>query len=156
MREVRFMVEDSEPATGGTSEADILAESIQRDAVDADTFFGTLVGRLVRALGPRVRVQQAPGLLRRVRPVIGVRVDLTTTGSGVILRARRAGRNVACSVTRPVLGVVVGERPVTVSEWCDALADALIDEAAHSRSARHAMQILLTRAPTASPGDPPM
>ena len=131
---------------GGTGlDVELLSAQLRADAADTDTFFAVLAAKLADALGERVRLdRRGHGLRRREPAVVGMEVDLTDAGDGVVLRAERTPSGVRCSVARPVRGIVVSTRPVTTAQWVEALVGALADRAAASAQARDALSGLLT------------
>lgn len=122
----------------------MLAASLRADASDADTFFKVLAAKLVDALGDRVTLERAKGLLKRDRPVTGLVVDLTSAGAGTVLSARQEHNDVRCSVARPVRGIVVSNKPVPMSEWIGTLVSALAEEAQRSEQTWRALHGLLS------------
>ncbi len=133
-----------EPQPDGVAGFDMIAASIRADASDMETFFRVLVTKMADALGDRVTVKRAGGLLKRDRPVIGVEMDLTTAGAGLVLAARREHSGVACTVARRVRGISLSTREVPMSEWIEELVAALADEAKRSQQTWSALHGLLS------------
>jgi hypothetical protein len=130
-----------EPAADNL-EFDQLSAAIRADASDTDSFFRVLASKLADALGDRVQIRREGGLFKRDRPAVGIRVDLST-GAGVVLDATRKGSGIECTVSRPVRGIVVSSKPVTLPEWLDSLARALAAEAQQSEQTWAALHGLL-------------
>ena len=61
----------------------------------------------------------------------------------MVLEATRKGGGVECMVSRPVRGIVVSSKPVTLPEWLDSLARALAAEAKQSEQTWAALHGLL-------------
>jgi hypothetical protein len=130
-----------EPAADNL-EFDQLSAAIRADATDTDSFFRVLVSKLADALGDRVEIKREGGLFKRDRPTVGIKVDLST-GAGVVLEATRNRGAIECTVSRPVRGIVVSSKPVTLPEWLDSLARALAAEAQQSEQTWAALHGLL-------------
>lgn len=129
-------------APAGDLDLDMLSASIRADAADTDSFFGVLATKLADALGERVRIRREGGLFKRDKPPVGITVDLSS-GAGVVLEASRKGSGIECTVNRPVRGIVVSSKPVSLPEWVDALTRALADEARHNEQTWKALHGML-------------
>lgn len=123
---------------------DLVAAQVRSYASDTDTFFEVLASKLKDALGDRVKLERIGGLLKRNHPVGGIELDLTSSGEGVVLRAKREPNGVACSVARTVRGIVLSTKPVPVAEWIDELLGALSQEAERSERTWTALHGLLS------------
>lgn len=124
---------------------DLVAAQVRADAADTDTFFKVLASKLSDALGDRVKIERAGGLLKRDKQVVGVELDLTSAGAGTVLSARRErGGVVSCNVARRVRGIVLSSKPVSMSEWVEELVGALGDEAKRSEQTWTALHGLLS------------
>jgi hypothetical protein len=122
----------------------MVAASIRADASDVETFFRVLVAKMSDALGDRVRVKRAGGLLKRDRPITGVEMDLTSGGAGIVLAASREHNAVTCTVARRVRGIALSTKEVSMPEWIDELVSALGDEAKKSQQTWSALHGLLS------------
>ena len=131
----------SDPSAGDL-DLDLLSASIRADAADTDSFFSVLASKLQDALGDKVQIKREGGLFKRERAAVGISVDLAT-GAGVVLEATRKGSAVECMVNRPVRGIVVSSRPVSLPEWIESLTRALADEARHSAQTWKALHGML-------------
>jgi hypothetical protein len=130
------------PPGADNLEFDQLSAAIRADASDTDSFFRVLASKLADALGDRVRIKREGGLFKRDRPAVGITVDLAT-GAGVVLDATRKGSGIECTVSRPVRGIIVSSKPVSLPEWLDTLARALATEAQQSEQTWAALHGLL-------------
>jgi hypothetical protein len=128
----------------GQPEFDLVAAQLRSDASDTDSFFRVLVTKLSEALGERARLERSGGLLKRDRPVSGVVLDLTASGSGPVLTARRERSGVNCTVSRSVRGIALSTKQVPVSEWIEELVSALSEEAKRSEETWNALHGLLS------------
>jgi hypothetical protein len=145
--------EDSEQLpTGGALEPqsdalpgfDMVAASIRADAADMESFFRVLVAKMADALGDRVTVKRSGGILKRDRPVVGVEMDLTSAGAGVVLAAQREHNAIACTVVRRVRGIALSTKQVSMPEWIEELVTALGEEAKRSQQTWSALHGLLS------------
>jgi len=135
---------DLEPRSDPLPGFDMVAASIRADASDVETFFRVLVAKMSDALGDRVRVKRAGGLLKRDRPITGVEMDLTSGGAGIVLAASREHNAVTCTVARRVRGIALSTKEVSMPEWIDELVSALGDEAKKSQQTWSALHGLLS------------
>lgn len=122
----------------------MVAASIRADASDTETFFRVLVAKMADALGDRVSVHRAGGLRKRDRPVVGMELDLTSGGGGVVLSAARDHDDIACTVVRRVRGIALSTRQVSMSEWIEELVSALSEAAQRSEQTWSALHGLLS------------
>jgi hypothetical protein len=122
----------------------MVAASIRADASDTETFFRVLVTKMSDALGDRVSVKRAGGLLKRDRPVTAVEMDLTSGGAGIVLAASREHNGIACTVVRRVRGIALSTKQVSMTEWIDELVSALDQEAKNSQQTWNALHGLLS------------
>jgi len=124
---------------------DMVAAQLRSDASDTETFFKVLASKLSDALGERVKLERAGGLLKRDRAVSGLELDLTSAGAGTVFAARRErGGSVACTVARRVRGIVLSTKEVPMSEWVDELVAALGEEAKRSEQTWKALHGLVS------------
>jgi hypothetical protein len=123
---------------------DLVAAQVRADATDVDTFFKVLATKLQEALGERVRLERAGGLLKRDRPVTGIELDLAAGGTGPVLSARRERGGLCCTVSRRVRGVALSTKEVPMSQWIEELVSALGDDAKRSEQTWRALHSLLT------------
>src|ERR1700722_15179561 len=133
-----------ESGVRGLLDVDLLMATVRNDASDTDSFFRVLVVKLADALGERVRIERGGGMLRRDRPVVGIEVDLTEGGTGVVLTARRDRTGIACTGKRPGGVSPLSKKPVGMAEWIDALVAALADAASRSEQTWNALHGLLS------------
>jgi hypothetical protein len=133
-----------EPQPEGLPGFDMIAASIRADASDMETFFRVLVSKMSDALGDRVTVKRSGGILKRDRPVIGVEMDLTNDGAGLVLAAHREHSDIACTVARRVRGIALSTKQVSMPEWIEELVSALADEAKRSQQTWSALHGLLS------------
>jgi hypothetical protein len=136
--------QESAGLVSGSSDLDLdqLSAVIRSDASDTDSFFRVLAAKLADALGERVAIKREGGLFKRDKPAVGITIDLAS-GAGVVLEANRKGGGIDCLVSRPVRGIVVSSKEVSLAEWIDSLAKALAQEARQSEQTWAALHGLL-------------
>jgi hypothetical protein len=137
------MGEELEPL-GGATGFDLVAAQVRADSADADTFFKVLALKLSDALGDRVKLERGGGLLKRDKPVTGIELDLSSGGSGVVLRAERGRTGVSCTAMRKVRGIALSTKELTMPQWVEELVSALSEEAKRSGQTSQALQGLLS------------
>lgn len=118
---------------------DLLASSLQADGGDVRLLLKALVTRLSGALGDRLTVQRAGGLLRRSGEIQKVSVQLGDD----TLDATVEGGSLACTVARSSGGIRIRSAKVTVDEWLRTLLTALRAEAETSSAARTALESIM-------------
>ena len=133
-----------EPSSADPSGFDMVAAQVRADAADTDTFFRVLVAKMHDALGDRVTVRRAGGLLKRDHPVTGISMDLTHGGEGTLLTAERDRGDVTCKVVRRVRGIALSTKEVSMAEWIEQLVAALEEEAKRSEQTWRALHGLLS------------
>jgi hypothetical protein len=134
--------ESTASLVSGDLDLDQLSAVIRADATDTDSFFRVLASKLADALGERVAIKREGGLFKRDKPAVGITIDLAS-GAGIVLEANRKGGAIDCIVSRPVRGIVVSSKQVSLPEWVDSLSKALADEARQSEKTWAALHGLL-------------
>lgn len=118
---------------------DLLASSLQADGGDVRLLLKALVSRLSGALGDRLRVERAGGLLRRSDEIRRVTVQL---GDETLDAAVQSG-SLECTVSRSSGGIRIRSARVSMDEWLRQLLGALRTEAATSSATRQALESIV-------------
>lgn len=118
---------------------DLLASSLQADSSDVRLLLKALVTRLSGALGDRLTVERAGGLLRRSDEIRRVTVQLGDD----TLDAALAGGALECTVSRSSGGIRIRSSKVSMEAWLHQLLTALQTEAASSTATRRALESLV-------------
>ena len=118
---------------------DLLASSLQADGGDVRLLLKVLVNRLSDALGDRLEVQRAGGLLRRSDEIRRVSIHLGDD----TLEATMQGGSVECTVGRSSGGIRIRSAKVSMDDWLRQLLGALRDEAASSNATRMALESIV-------------
>jgi hypothetical protein len=122
-----------------TLDIDLLASSLQADSSDVRLLLRALVTRLSGALGDRLRVERAGGLLKRSNEIRRVSVQLGDD----VLDAAISGESLECTVSRSSGGIRIRSTKVSMDEWLHQLLGALRNEAASSTATRLALESLV-------------
>jgi hypothetical protein len=118
---------------------DLLASSLQADGGDVRLLLKALVTRLSGALGDRLEVERAGGLLRKSNEIRRVSVHLGDD----TLDAALSGGSLECTVSRSSGGIRIRSSKVSMDEWLRQLLGALQNEAASSSATRQAIESLV-------------
>jgi hypothetical protein len=98
-----------------------------------------LVNELASALGGRLVVERAGGLLRKSEEVRAVQVVLAND----VLRAEIDGASVRCTIGHSSGGIRIRSEQVEMGAWLKRLLGALQAEAAQSDTTRLALENLM-------------
>ena len=123
----------------GPPDIDLLASSLQADSGDVRILLKVLTQRMSGALGDRMTVERAGGLLRRSDEIRRVSVRL---GNDTYDAAVRGG-SLECSIARSSGGIRIRSTTVTTEQWLHQLLAALQAEAATSESTRLALESIV-------------
>jgi hypothetical protein len=123
-----------------TPDFDLVAASLRADSGDLETFVEALATKLEASFPGHVKVERrgsrfVPG----AKPVRRISVPL---GDSTFELEHDGGR-VACSRRAVVRGIALRTEELPLGDWIDALAAALVAEAASSEAARTALGTLL-------------
>lgn len=118
---------------------DLLASSLQADTGDVRLLLKALVTRLSGALGDRLTVERAGGLLKRSDEIRRVTVQLGDD----TLEAAVTGGALECTVSRSSGGIRIRSARVSMDQWLHQLLGALRTEAASSTAARQALESIV-------------
>ena len=124
------------PADDEALELDMAAAALRANSTDGPMMLKVLVGQLGDVLGGRLVVERAGGRFRRSDEIRSVRVSMGDDE----LRAEVDGPTVRCTVGHSSGGIRIRSAPVTLEEWLKRLLQGLQTEAAHSESARQALE----------------
>lgn len=106
------------------------------NSTDVTIMLKALVSELATALGNRLEVQRAGGMLRKKDDIKSVRITLEND----TLQADVDGGSVRCSIGRTSGGIRIRSEQVTMEAWLTKLLTTLRDEAAHSEQTRLALE----------------
>jgi hypothetical protein len=113
------------------------------DDQDVHTLLKVLACQLSDALGDRVKVERAGGLLHKSDQVRSIQVGIDNNE----FRADVQGGSVTCSVGHASGGIRIRSERVEMDDWLRRLLSALQTEAAHSQVARQALENIVIGGP---------
>jgi hypothetical protein len=115
---------------------DLAAATLRANSSDVRAMLHALAAQLTEVLGPRLAVERAGGRFRKSSQVQALQVTLGDD----VLRAVVDGPSLHCTVDHSSGGIRIRSQQVAVEEWLKHLLGALRQEAAHSESARQALE----------------
>ena len=118
---------------------DLSLASLRADAGDLPTLLRLLVEQLSDALGSRLVVEHAGGLLRRSTEVRRLRISIADDE----FEATSSGSNVECTVGHRSGGIRIRSERVDGGTWITRLTTALKAEAQRSEALRRALESIV-------------
>jgi hypothetical protein len=118
---------------------DLAVSSLNADGSDVQLMLRLLTEKLAAVLGDRLQVTRAGGLLRRSNAIEAVEVRLR----GCDLQARCSGAASEFLVGQVSGGIRIRTERVDAEQWTRRLLEELQSEAAHSASARQALESIV-------------
>jgi len=115
---------------------DLATAALRANSSDLRIMLKMLVSQLDGALGDRLVVERAGGLFRKSDDVRSVQVAVGET----TLRAEVQGSSVACTAAHTSGGIRIRSEKMEMDEWVKRLLEAVQAEAAHSDTARQALE----------------
>ena len=126
----------SELDGGGAFDLEMATAALLADGKDVHMLLGVLAKQLASALGDRLTVERKGGLLRHSEEIKALQVSVAKED----FRAELHGGGVTCTVGRTSGGIRIRNEEVDMDEWLRRLLTNLQTEAAHSQSARLALE----------------
>jgi len=136
------MTGDALQATGPSEDGfdlELAVSALASNATDVRIMLKLLVNELASALGGRLVVERAGGLLRKSEEVKAVQVVLAND----VLRAEIDGASVRCTIGHSSGGIRIRSEQVEMGAWLKRLLGALQAEAAQSDTTRLALENLM-------------
>lgn len=118
---------------------DMLAASLEADSSDVGMLLRVLADRLSGALGDRLQVERAGGLLKRSKDVRRLTVAV---GDDELTAELDQGR-LECTVGRRSGGIRIRSEKLAFGDWLRRLLAALQREAAYSQASRLALESIV-------------
>ena len=122
---------------------DLATASLLSDGNDIDMLLRVLVKQLSEALGERLSVEREGGLFKKSDKIKAVDVTLGNDG----YRAEVNRGQVVATVAHSSGGIRIRSEKVTMDQWVRRLLEALRAEAAHSQTARQALENIVIGGP---------
>lgn len=114
----------------------LAAATLRSNGTDVQVLLRALTVQLADTLGARLRVKRASGRLRKSDSITSVAIAMGNEQ----YEATVADSSLACTIGRLSGGIRIRSESVDVDQWLVRLLGALRDEAAHSESARLALE----------------
>lgn len=118
---------------------DLAISSLNADGSDVQLMLRLLTEKLASVLGDRLRVTRTGGLLKRSNVIERVEVRL----GGCDLEARLAGASADFVIGQVSGGIRIRTERVDAANWTRRLLEEVQAEAAHSASARQALESIM-------------
>lgn len=118
---------------------EMAAASLRADGGDIHVLVKVLVDQLSDALGPRLQVERGGGRFRKGDQIKSIRVLMGDDEFDAVID----GPALRCSVGHQSGGIRIRNESLSVDAWIARLLGALQGEAAHSQSARAALENLV-------------
>ncbi len=115
---------------------ELAAASLRADRTDVHVLLKVLVDQLSDALSDRLRVERAGGRFRKSDAIASLVVDMGDDRFEAVVD----GSSLRCSIGHTSGGIRIRTEPVDMDTWIARLLAALQVEAAHSQSARLALE----------------
>jgi hypothetical protein len=125
-------------APGGDDafDLDMAAAALRANSVDVPMMLKLLVGQLDDVLGKRLVVERTGGRLHKSDEIKSVRISMGDDD----LQAEIDGGTVRCTIGHSSGGIRIRSSQVPMDEWLNRLLQGLQAEAAHSETARLALE----------------
>ena len=131
-----FTMRWMDPGESDSFDLDLAAASLRSNNTDVGMLLRMLVDQLGDALGKRLTVERAKGLMRKSNEIKAVQINLGEDE----LRAELDGSSVRCSIGHSSGGIRIRSSQVQMDEWLRRLLEGLKVEAAHSEVTRQALE----------------
>ena len=122
---------------------DLATASLLSDGNDIQMLLRVLVKQLSEALGDRLSVEREGGLFKKSDKIKAVDVTLGSDG----YRAEVSRGQVVATVAHSSGGIRIRSEKVTMDQWVRRLLESLRAEAAHSQTARQALENIVIGGP---------
>jgi hypothetical protein len=115
---------------------DLAAATLQADNQDVRILLKVLVGQLGPALGDRISVERAGGLFKKSDEIKSVTISMGND----VFKAVVQGHGVGCTIGHSSGGIQIRSEQTGMDQWIKRLLGAVQQEAAHSQTARLALE----------------
>ncbi len=112
------------------------AASLRSNSSDVHILLKALCDELSDTLGDRLRIERAGGRFHKSDAISSVSISI----AGNQFEAAVDGGSLQCHVGHVSGGIRIRSEPVDIDQWILRLLEALKEEAAHSDSARQALE----------------
>jgi len=118
---------------------ELAAASLRADLADVHVLLKVLVDQLGDAVGDRLKVQRGGGRFRKSDEIKAVQVSMGNDQFDAVMD----GPALRCTVGHASGGIRIRSEQLDVETWIARLLGALQSEAAHSQSARTALENII-------------
>jgi hypothetical protein len=115
---------------------EMAAASLRADLTDVHILLKVLVDQLRDTLGDRLRVERGGGRFRKTDEIKSVQISMGTDHFDAVVD----GAGLLCTIGHASGGIRIRSDQVDVEEWIAKVLGALKAEAAHSQTARQALE----------------
>lgn len=130
---------DWSPDLGPAFDLDVAAASLRSDSGDVRMLLKLLAGQLSDALGERLMVERKGGLFKKSDEIRSLRMTM----GDETFEARLEGTALACTIGKSSGGIRIRSEKVDPDTWLKRTLSALQAEAAHSSTARQALESIV-------------
>ena len=130
---------DFSPDLGPAFDLDVAAASLRSDSGDVRMLLKLLAGQLSDALGDRLMVERKGGLFKKSDEIRALRMTM----GDETFEARLEGTSLACTIGKSSGGIRIRSEKVDPDTWLKRTLSALQAEAAHSSTARQALESIV-------------
>lgn len=130
---------DFSPDLGPGFDLDVAAASLRSDSGDVRMLLKLLAGQLADALGDRLMVERKGGLFKKSDEIRALRMTM----GDETFEARLEGTSLACTIGKSSGGIRIRSEKVDADTWLKRTLSALQTEAAHSSTARQALESIV-------------
>jgi hypothetical protein len=130
---------DFSPDLGPGFDRDVAAASLRSDSGDVRMLLKLLAAQLADALGERLMVERKGGLFKKSDEIRSLRMTM----GDETFEARLEGTSLACTIGKSSGGIRIRSEKVDADTWLRRTLSALQTEAAHSSTARQALESIV-------------
>ncbi|MHB1534608.1 MAG: hypothetical protein ACYC1D_08360 [Acidimicrobiales bacterium] len=128
---------------GDSYDMELATTSLLADGKDVHVLLKVLATQLAGAFGDRLKVERKGGRFHKSDEIRSIEVNLGNDQ----FQAQLQGSGVSCTVGHASGGIRIRSEQVDMAEWLRRLLDALKAEAAHSQTARLALENIIIGGP---------
>ena len=129
----------SSSGLGPAFDLDVAAASLRSDSGDVRMLLKLLAGQLADALGDRLMVERKGGMFKKSDEIRSLRMTM----GDETFEARIDGTALACTIGKSSGGIRIRSEKVDPDTWLKRTLSALQTEAAHSSTARQALESIV-------------
>ncbi len=128
---------------GDAYDLELATTSLLADTKDVGTLLNVLTKQLESALGERLKIERKGGLFRKSDEIKSVEAAIGND----VFRVELQGGGVGCTIGHASGGIRIRSEQVQMDQWLRRLLSSLQAEAAHSQTARQALENIVIGGP---------